>query len=600
MAAKKNKTRNGKRVVANLCPRFGKTIWSLMLFNEITKKQGNRVMLLPAYWLSVHSSFKGTLNSASDFLDIVEINPNSDTAAEDAEMALADGKRLLIPISLHGEFSAWATKHEWIANIDNNDIFMFADEGDFGTHADNQVAKIGYLLSGGGDKLVEVYASGTNVQRLAKGAKRVDGVVYTAYSEMEAVEEKMITRRFFASNVLALKDEVETHGEAVQPNWTKIWGKPQSNKTFISSFVRGLFGEDELHPELNISQMADEDVNVIMVFTSANKKEMAQVAKLAEKALGEEYIVQVLNGDFTSNKQAEAETKKLITQGQMDSKKGMLILSNTMGSRSYSVGEIQAAVMAFDRGSVDAASQKVSRPLTPGNKWNGETKEFGYIVDFSFDPNRAENIEKLIIDEAVQIQRAGTTDDFQAAVKFIMNSVDILKVGQFGYTETVDEATMFGILGSNENLLKVADITVDVDTIIDAGIFHKLADVTALTSKVNVKEIAGENSKTRAIVKEEEGERERAEVDVDRMKAEKLLNEAIKSLNMSATSVHILAGKDSYRECVEALVGHAEFIDLFGVDAELVLELLDIGALNEAILDVIVQNSKTALNDFDF
>lgn len=134
-------------VIANLCPRFGKTIWALMLFNEISAKYGNRVMLLPAYWLSVHSSFVGELEQFDDFLNIALIDPNKEGAENAAASALDNGQRIIIPVSLHGDYDEWTVKHDWIAQINNNDIFMFADEGDFGTHADNQKKKLDFIFA---------------------------------------------------------------------------------------------------------------------------------------------------------------------------------------------------------------------------------------------------------------------------------------------------------------------------------------------------------------------------------------------------------------------------------------------------------------------
>lgn len=133
-------------MIANLCPRFGKTIWALSLFNRITAKYGNRVMLLPAYWLSVHSSFISELDRFNDFRDIVQINPDDDDAAENARAALDNNQRIVVPISLHGDFDDWCNKHEWITEIALDDIFMFADEGDFGTHTENQRSKLEFLF----------------------------------------------------------------------------------------------------------------------------------------------------------------------------------------------------------------------------------------------------------------------------------------------------------------------------------------------------------------------------------------------------------------------------------------------------------------------
>lgn len=133
-------------ILANLCPRFGKTIWALMLFNAISKKYGNRIMLLPAYWLSAHSSFINELDEYADFIDIAEISTNDVDAKEQAQYYLSQGMRIAVTISLHGELEQWKIKHQWLTEFENKDVFNFADEGDFGTHTENQVAKMKYLF----------------------------------------------------------------------------------------------------------------------------------------------------------------------------------------------------------------------------------------------------------------------------------------------------------------------------------------------------------------------------------------------------------------------------------------------------------------------
>jgi hypothetical protein len=134
-------------LIANLCPRFGKTIWALILFNRISDKYGNRVMLLPAYWLSSHTSFAQEINKYSDFLDIQAIDTDDDLAYLDVGTCMAEGKRVVIPISLHGDLEEWKIKHHWISTIPNEEIFNFADEGDFGTHTENQADKLKFLFN---------------------------------------------------------------------------------------------------------------------------------------------------------------------------------------------------------------------------------------------------------------------------------------------------------------------------------------------------------------------------------------------------------------------------------------------------------------------
>jgi hypothetical protein len=271
-----------------------------------------------------------------------------------------------------------------------------------------------------------------------------------------------------------------------------------------------------------------------------------------------------------------------------------VIIANQMGSRSYSIPEIQATVIAYDRGSVDATMQKVSRCLTPGETYNGQTKTHGHIVDLSFDPNRSENIERLILEEAIQIQRSDDTD-FTTAVRYVLTSVDLFKMNEFGYAEEVSEDDMFKILGDNDNLLKVADISVDVDAALQSGLFDILANVNATGKSSAVKkDIVGAdavNSVTKGATANG-----RTLSDKEKKDVEKTINDAIRSLNMSATSVRDLAnGGDSYRECLELIKDDVdldnEFVGLFGISAENAIRLIEHRILNEAILDVVVQNS---------
>jgi hypothetical protein len=587
-------------IIANLCPRFGKTIWALSLFNEIHKTYGNRVMLLPAYWLSVHSSFVNELTEYNDFLDIVQIDVNADDARERAIDAIGAGQRILVPMSLHGDLAEWKTKHSWIASIPNADVFSFADEGDFGTHTENQVSKLDYIFeteaaSVQGRKFVRVYASGTNVQRLARCSTDINGVIYTAYSELEKTETDIIRRKFFCTQVDGLKQEVETLDEKIQPSWIKIWDRPLANKTFVGKLLQSLTGEDSLRPELNLSEMTGETVDCFMLLVSANNKEMKQIYEIAQREIPD-WHVKVLNGDFTNNRDAEYETKREINEARIAGKKGVVIIANQMGSRSYSIPEIQATVIAYDRGSVDATMQKVSRCLTPGNTYNGQVKTHGYIVDLSFDPNRAENIERLILEEAIQIQRSDETD-FTSAVRYVLTSVDLFKMNEFGYAEEVTEEDMFKILGDNDNLLRVADVAIDITAAVQSGLFDILANVNASSkSKDSKKAVIGANAINAVTKGAKAGKHDLT--DKDKKNIEKIINEAIRSLNMSATSVYDLAnGGESYRGCLEIIGSNLEldneFQKLFGIGARDAITLVDARALNEAILDVIVQNSKS-------
>ena len=442
---------------------------------------------------------------------------------------------------------------------------------------------------------ISVYASGTNVQRLAKCSRKIDGVLYTAYSQLEKEEPGIVKRKFYCTEVNSLKAQVEALDEKVQPSWAKIWGKPLANKAFVGQLLESLTGADTLRTELNLSAMSETPVDCFMLLVSANKKEMADIGRIAERHIPD-WHVKILNGDFTNNKNAEYETTSEINKAKIDGKKGVMIIANQMGSRSYSIPEIQSTVIAFDRGSVDATAQKVSRCLTPGNTYDGNKKQAGIIVDLSFDPNRAENIEKLILEEAVSVQRDGTNaDDFTSAVKYVLSSIDLFKM-KYGTAVPMTEEEMFGVFSDNEAMLRVADVSVDIVGAIESGMFDILAKVNAdsKTSKEK-KAVLGEDVINS--IREGGSILDRNSRDPEIKNAEKVINDAIRALNMSATSVYYLAqGGESYRDCINLVNNNDnldnEFISLFGVSADNVITLLNNKVLPETILDVVVQNSK--------
>ena len=602
----KTTKKEGTTVIANLCPRFGKTLWALELFNTLHKKYGNRVMLLPAYWLSVHTSFVNELDQFDGFLDIVHIDAAKASDPEgDMKEALKDGKRVLITVSLHGDIEGWTEKYQWIRGVDNNDIFMFADEGDFGTHTTNQVAKLDVLLGADANadnsNLFKVFASGTNVQRLAKGAGRVDGVLYTAYSQLEKTEDGIVNRKFYMLDVNPIKEDVENLDGKIQPSWTKIWGKPYANKAFIKKFFNSLVGNESLQQGINLSNLTDEDIKCFMLLVSANNKEMDQIKKIAEQQIPN-YHIKVLNGDYTTNNEAEWVTTKEINESRRDGKDGVIIIANQMGSRSYSVSEIQATVIAYDKGSVDALTQKVSRCLTPGETFDGETKEYGHIFEMSFDGNRHENIENLLVNEAMQVHKDEGID-FASAMTFVLSTINCFNV-RYGTAVEVDEADMFERISDQNVLLGIANVTVDVNGILD--MLPRLQDIKIMKSQPKASKLAIDT----AINTIREGdEKETKQSDKEQKDLQKLIDQVINELNMSATSVCFLAGGGSfdvetYRECIEMIIQNrkeaAEFQEFFDVEPELVIELLDKGVLNEPMLDIIMRMSALNVSNDDW
>ena len=139
-------------------------------------------------------------------------------------------------------------------------------------------------------------------------------------------------------------------------------------------------------------------------------------------------------------------------------------------------------------------------------------------------------------------------------------------------------------------------VTADVKAALD--IIEDLKQVNTLNGKDSKSEKISIDAKSTI----REGETAPKLSPSEEARMQKILNNAIRALNMSATSVFELAGSgETYRECITVISDNSkdieEFEELFGVGPAIVESMLDRDMLNEPILDVIVQNSKRVVDN---
>lgn len=591
----KNAKKNTVSIVANLAPRFGKTIFGLSLFNELHRKNNIHTMIVPLYYL--HNSFAVEIDRFSDFNDVVYIDADETNAEKKYNDAINSNKRAVIKISLNRSFDEWSQKHEWISKIPCDKKYTFCDEGDFGTWTQEQKKKIECITQENVENpeapQVIISASGTNAQRLASITKQVDGVLYVSYSELEQTED-VIKRQFYMLNLDSIIKHVANVCDEHKPSWFKIWKKPYANLAILTEFIRSLVGRETLRPELNLSNITGEDIGCFIIMTNADKNGMKEAAEIFRKEIGDEWHIKVLNGDYTTNNKATAETKQEINEAKIAGKRGVIIITNQMGTRSYSVPEVQATVIAYDCGSVESTTQKLSRCLTPGLTYNGSEKKYGHIVDLSFDPNRSENLIGLLLDEIIHVKKSKGISHSDA-IRYVLACINFFQI-KFGTPVRVNENDMFNMLSNEDNLLRVADVTADVQSAL--GIIHEL-------EKIHTNSSHNSRSKKKAIsgvinsITENKNNKNNLS-DKQKKNLEKMINQAVKSLNMSATSVYNLANDgETYRECIEIIKNDEakanEFKELIGVRPSTVEVILDNGVLNENLLDLIVDISKNSI-----
>lgn len=573
--------------VCELAARIGKTILFLELAKTMQEEFGHESMFIMAYGvgLSVKTSYKDEISKYVDFSDMAFIDAADADAEQQYQQAIADSKMPIVFISLNPEAEE---KYEWINQLHGTHIALL-EETDFGTHTESQVEKVEYILAN--KTATRINASGTNIGRLAKafGKNAIDEIISVPYCmvEQDPSIDNVVVRRFY--NMLfsgRINKLLEDFDKDLLPNITKILSKPLSQQKFISALFQDIFGYQPIYG-FNISDCAGEEIRHSMLFVNISKLAMDQLAEVIEKACPEHKVL-ILNGDYTDNKEAEGLTKEELVRlqnGFYEGRDKLLVITNMMGTRSYSIPEIQACLFMQEGGDVYPYMQKYSRCLTPGYG-----KKFGHIFDFAFDQSKTRNtVMSVAVEAALLIRQKGKT--YPDAVREVLNSVNIKDMvsGQW-----IDADEVIKQFEDNNKLLEIANahtrITLEDLTSEEIEAFGELAKRSsgspAEKSKIDKVVATGKTF--------DSGNTASGRPKKNPLKA--IVEKAIRMINGSATTVLALSNYqgESFLECVDIIDVNAEmsreFAELYGVYPGTIKRLAS--RLEISTLDMIVRMSK--------
>lgn len=172
----------GKQIiVAELCARFGKTIWSGALIRELNRP----LNIVASYVLTSFTSFIKDLTAFEQFKDLVHVDTKDDDFKEQVEAALNAGKQVIAYVSMckGGKRDG---RVETLYDVDA-DRLLIVDEADFGVHKAGQAD---LLIDNQREGDVVVLMTGTNSDRAAT-LWNPDYMVSVTYPEL--LMEKSLT-----------------------------------------------------------------------------------------------------------------------------------------------------------------------------------------------------------------------------------------------------------------------------------------------------------------------------------------------------------------------------------------------------------------------
>jgi hypothetical protein len=161
-------------VLAELCARFGKTIWS----GAVAVEMGVDIVIVASYVKTVFTSFATDLTSFQQFANYAHVDTSDSDYQEQIESALADGKKVFAYLSL----ANGSKRQERIDYLFDNQVkkLLVVDEADFGAH---QIKQAQPLIDKLDDLVYTIIMTGTNAERAATHWP-IDTMVSVTYPEL--------------------------------------------------------------------------------------------------------------------------------------------------------------------------------------------------------------------------------------------------------------------------------------------------------------------------------------------------------------------------------------------------------------------------------
>lgn len=163
-----------KTILAELCARFGKTIWS----SAVALESEQELVVIASYVQTVFTSFSNDIHKFNQFRDYAHVDMSKDNYQDLIEEAYSNSKKVFAYLSLNYS-SKRQERIDYLFGL-NKKRMLIVDEADFGAHQPKQ-AKLLQDARKDDDKVLIM--TGTNSDRAASSWD-VDHMVSTSYIEL--------------------------------------------------------------------------------------------------------------------------------------------------------------------------------------------------------------------------------------------------------------------------------------------------------------------------------------------------------------------------------------------------------------------------------
>ena len=376
--------------------------------------------------------------------------------------------------------------------------------------------------------------------------------------------------------------------EDLLPSWSKFAAEPLKGKGFFTYMLQALFeGKHdslELDVEYQVGEIAQRRV-AMMFIASANNDNLLKTAQIADRALSGYTVVTLcghkdnrINGQRVTNRNSQQLVKEVLEQDDAN----VLILSNQMAARSFSIPEITELYLAYDNGDNGATVQKMSRTLTPSNS----DSKVGRVFSLSFDPNRDDKFDSMIMEAALKVKKSD--EDIVSAMRRVLRSIDIFRSTEDG-AELFDEAEFIKQSMARDGLSRVMGKVADISAVpmeVAASLASGNIDVARMT-----KVMASAKGRTYAD-KADPKQKNKRDLSHEKMMAK--VREMITTIIENMDVLILGTGETNVQNAFDSVEknGYESAVaDRFGVDYETIKFVFDTGIIRQDWVDIRMQLS---------
>ena len=551
------KYNNGYRsFTLELCPRFGKTIWVLDVFSTLVKKYDFNYLILPSFILSSNTSFKNEIIKYKQLDEFVFV----DDKDKNFLSKIKENDKLVIGLSLHNTKEKNIIITDQINLLSKGKKFLVIDEADQGTCTDKKKDKVNQIncdlyadMSGTGiSKVLNLKHKNLNTCTLSFSYSEILLAKNKSHPEVEwcpTLENIPVPYMYRLTIPNGNWKNKMMNSLGLDVSWSKLLGNVKANESILQDLLEALFVKNQrnqFNPDKSILTKLSLDnreeftrCDVCMIFANfRNNTEFKEFIRIAKNCLRNKYEVLQINGEKTTNAEAEKLVRDKIELIKASSKgRRLLIVSKNMASRSFSIPEIDTVFFMYDKGSKDQTSQKGSRANTPGVLLDGTVKKASSLVSLSFDNNRREYdvFDDYIVNEVKRVQEE--EESFQDAIKRLHSCWNIFFQDENGnYLKVSEDQYSKSLL----NATKTKDI------------FKSLVDVDELFDMIKQDDILGKVSKSKVALQKDD-------IDISKVKTTQKLRDYVrKSDDITETKK-----EEDYKLHLAFLLEHIEELSAF-------------------------------------